>query len=77
MAVRKEDLHQLVNRLHKQNQKMAYEFLQYLVSKQEDNPYLEIRQREPDNIQMNEEEWEQFQDKEFVSWEEVKRDLNL
>jgi hypothetical protein len=76
MAVRKEDLHQLVNCLHKQNQEMAYEFLQYLISKQGD-PYLEIKQRKPDDIQMNEEEWEQFQDKEFVSWEEVKRDLNL
>jgi hypothetical protein len=76
MAVQKEDLHQLVNRLHKQNQEMAYEFLQYLISKQGD-PYLEIRQRASDDIQMNAEEWEQFQDKEFVSWEEVKRDLNL
>lgn len=76
LSIRKEDLHRLIDRLDEKNQRTAYDFLRYLIDRQKD-PYYEINQREPDDIPMSQEELEQFNDNDFVPWEEVKRGLKI
>jgi hypothetical protein len=43
MAIRKEELHHLINSLQMKNQEVAYEFLQYLIIKQESQQDSELK----------------------------------
>jgi hypothetical protein len=78
LSIEKEDLYRLVDRLSEQDKKSAYDFLRYLIDRQQ-NPYYHIDQLEPDDVPFNQEEQEQFdsEDEETVSLEDLKRELKL
>lgn len=81
LSIGKEDLHRLVDRLREQDKKSAYDFLRYLIDRQQNqrNPYHHIDQLEPEDVPFNQEEQEQFDsdDEETVSLKDLKRDLKL
>lgn len=78
MSIEKDDLYKLVDRLGEQDKKSAYDFLRYLIDRQQ-NPYHHIDRLEPDDVPFNQEEREQFDsdDDETISLEDLKRELKL
>ncbi|WP_066367164.1 XRE family transcriptional regulator [Neobacillus fumarioli] len=80
MAIRKEELYRLIDRLDQQDQKAAFDFLEFLVqrSKKKSKGWERIDMDVPDDEPLSEEELEQLNSKEgYVSGEDVKREFGL
>ncbi len=80
MVVRKDDLHNLIERLPEPEQKTAFDFLQYLVERSYNKPlsWDEIDRLKPDDGSLSEEELRQLNsDAGYVSGEATKREFGL
>ncbi|PKM41928.1 MAG: hypothetical protein CVV03_11090 [Firmicutes bacterium HGW-Firmicutes-8] len=80
MMVRKDDIHNLVDRLPEHYQKTVFDFLQYLIDRSEKKPagWAEIDKAEPDDEPLSEEELRQLNsDAGYVTGEEAKREFGL
>lgn len=80
MAIRKEELYRLVDRLDKQDQKAAFDFLDFLVERSRKKPdaWEKFDKVEPDNEPLSKQELEQLNSEEgYVSGEDGKREFGL
>ncbi|MEW5952871.1 MAG: hypothetical protein AB1815_03820 [Bacillota bacterium] len=80
MVVRKEDIHNLVDRLHEHDQKTAFDFLQYLIERSDKKPagWAKIDKANPDEEPLTEEELRQLKSNAgYVTGEEAKREFGL
>jgi hypothetical protein len=80
MAVKKEDLYNLVERLQETDQKTAFDFLQYLIDRSEKKPksWEEIDKAEPDDKPLTEEELRQLNSGDgYITGEAAKREYGL
>jgi hypothetical protein len=80
MAVRKEDIHNLVERLPEDDQKTVFDFMQYLLNRSTKNPdgWEKIDQADPDDEPLTEEELRQLNSKAgYATGEEAKREFGL
>lgn len=80
MAIRKEDLYKMVDSLKREDQKVAYDFLQFLIERSKKKPisWQKIDQLESDQVPLTDEELEQMNDKEgYISGEDAKREFGL
>jgi len=80
MVVRKEDIHNLVERLPEDDQKTVFDFMQYLLNRTTKTPsdWEKIEQADPDDEPLSKEELRQLNsDSGFVTGEEAKCEFNL
>ena len=80
MAIRKEELYRLIDRLDQQDQKAAFDFLEFLVqrSKRKSKDWEKIDMADPDHEPLSEQELEQLNSKEgYVSGEDAKLEFGL
>ena len=80
MVVRKEDIHNLVERLPEDDQKTVFDFMQYLLNRstKKQDGWEKIDQAEPDDEPLTEEELRQLNsDAGYVTGEEAKREFGL
>ena len=80
MVVRKEDIHNLVERLPEDDQKTVFDFMQYLLNRSTNKPdgWAQIDQADPDDEPLSEEELRQLNsDAGYVTGEEAKREFGL
>lgn len=80
MAVKKEELHNLIERLEGPDQKTAFDFLKYLIDRSETKPesWEKIDKAKPDDDPLTEEELRQLNcDDGYISGEEAKREYGL
>ena len=80
MAIRKDELHQLIDRLDRQNEKEAFDFLEIFVqhSKKKPNDWEKIDMADPDHEPLSTQEIEQLNSEEgYVSGEDAKRGFGL
>lgn len=80
MAIRKEDLYKMVDSLKREDQKVAYDFLQFLIERSKKKPisWQKIDQLESDQVPLTDEELEQMNDEEgYISGEDAKREFGL
>ena len=80
MVVRKEDIHNLVERLPEDDQKTVFDFMQYLLNRSTKKPdgWEQIDQTDPDDEPLTEEELRQLNsDAGYVTGEEAKREFGL
>ena len=78
--VRKDDIHRLVEHLKEDDQKSAFDFLQYLIERSDKKPagWVEIDKAKPDDEPLNKEELRQLNsDAGYVTGEEAKREFGL
>lgn len=80
MAVRKEDLHNLIEKLGEADKKTVFDFMKYLIDRSEKKPsfWKAIDEAEPDDVPLSQGEKDQLKsDDEYVSWEQAKHELEL
>ncbi|MFZ3132228.1 MAG: hypothetical protein WA125_14325 [Desulfosporosinus sp.] len=80
MVVRKEDIHNLVERLPEDDQKTVFDFMQYLLNRSTKKlaGWERIDQADPDDEPLSEEELRQLNsDAGYVTGEEAKREFGL
>ncbi|HDR4948822.1 TPA: hypothetical protein QCR51_005438 [Bacillus cereus] len=80
MAIRKDELYQLIDRLDRQDEKAAFDFLEFLVqrSKKKPNDWEKIDMADPDYEPLSTQEIEQLNSEEgYVSGEDAKREFGL
>ncbi|WP_416827730.1 hypothetical protein [Ectobacillus polymachus] len=80
MAIRKEELYQLIDCLDQQDEKAAFDFLEFLVqrSKKKMKDWEKIDMSHPDHEPLSKQELEQLNSKEgYVSGEDAKREFGL
>jgi hypothetical protein len=80
MVIRKEDIHNLVERLPEDDQKSVYDFMQYLLNRstEKKNGWDKIDQADPDDEPLSEEELRQLNsDAGYVTGEDAKREFGL
>lgn len=80
MAIRKDELYQLIDRLDRQDEKAALDFLEFLVqrSKKKPNDWEKIDMTDPDHEPLSTQEIEQLNSEEgYVSGEDAKREFGL
>ncbi|WP_410991215.1 hypothetical protein [Bacillus cereus] len=80
MAIRKDELYQLIDRLDRQDEKAAFDFLEFLVqrSKKKPNDWEKIDMADPDHEPLSIQEIEQLNSEEgYVSGEDAKREFGL
>lgn len=80
MAIRKEELYRLIDRLGHQDEKVAFDFLEFLVQRSKRKPadWEKIDRAEPDDELLSKQELEQLNSEEgYVSGEEAKREFGL
>lgn len=79
MAIQKEELIRLIDKLQKDDQKTVYDFIQFLVKRSEKPAFWEdIDSADPDDEPLTEEELHQLNSKEgYLKGEEVKREFGL
>jgi len=80
MVVRKEDIHNLVERLPEDDQKTVFDFMQYLLNRSTKKPdgWEKIDLADPDDEPLTEEELRQLNsDAGYVTGEEAKREFGL
>lgn len=80
MVVRKEDIHNLVERLLEDDQKTVFDFMQYLLNRSTKTPdgWEQIDQADPDDEPLSEEELRQLNsDAGYVTGEEAKLEFGL
>ncbi|ACL21714.1 conserved hypothetical protein [Desulfitobacterium hafniense DCB-2] len=80
MVIRKEDIHNLVERLPEDDQKTVFDFMQYLLNRstQKEEGWEQINQADPDDEPLTEEELRQLNsDDGYVTGEDAKREFGL
>ncbi|MEK4418563.1 hypothetical protein [Bacillus sp. FSL K6-0268] len=80
MAIRKNELYQLIDRLNRQDEKAAFDFLEFLVqrSKKKPNDWEKIDIADPDHKPLSTQEVDQLNsDEGYVSGEDAKREFGL
>lgn len=80
MVIRKEDIHNLVERLPEDDQKTVFDFMQYLLNRSAKKPdgWEQIDQADTDDEPLSEEELSQLNsDAGYVTGEEAKREFGL
>lgn len=80
MVIRKEDIHNLVERLPEDDQKTVFDFMQYLLNRSPKKPegWDKIDRADPDDEPLTEEELRQLNsDAGYVTGEEAKREFGL
>ncbi|MFD3449508.1 hypothetical protein ACFDTO_33555 [Microbacteriaceae bacterium 4G12] len=80
MAIRKEELHRLIDNLDQQDTKTAFDFLEFLVKRSKKKPeyWEQVDKEESDHNPLSKEELEQLNSEEgYVSGEEGKREFGL
>ncbi|PHD59070.1 hypothetical protein COF61_22420 [Bacillus toyonensis] len=80
MAIRKEELYRLVDHLDQQDEKAAFDFLEFLVqrSKIKSENWEQIDMADPDHEPLSTQELEQLHSEEgYVSGEDGKREFGL
>jgi hypothetical protein len=80
MAIRKEELHRLVDNLDQQDAKAAFDFLEFLVKRSKKKPehWEQIDKAESDHEPLSKQELEQLNsEKGYVSGEDAKREFGL
>jgi nitric oxide synthase oxygenase domain/subunit len=80
MAISKEDLHQLIDQLDQQDQKAAFDFLEFLVQRSKKKPeaWEKIDKAESDDVPLTADELEQLNSKEgYISGKDIKREFGL
>ncbi|MED3324946.1 hypothetical protein P4377_26430 [Bacillus thuringiensis] len=80
MAIRKDDLYQLIGRLDRQDEKAAFDFLDFLVqrSKKQSNDWEKIDMADPDHEPLSKQELDPLHSEEgYVSGEDAKREFGL
>lgn len=80
MAIRKNELYQLIDRLDQQNENAAFDFLEFLVqrSKKKSNDWKKIDMADPDYGPLSTQEIEQLNSEEgYVSGKDAKREFGL
>ncbi len=78
MAIRNEELVEMVKNLPQSAKKSAYDYLKYLAISHERLNWDEIIKLDPDDIPLTEEEKNQLKtNSEFLSWEEAMNELDL
>ncbi|MHB1653029.1 MAG: hypothetical protein ACYCVD_11215 [Desulfitobacteriaceae bacterium] len=80
MVVRKEDIHNLVERFPEDDQKTVFDFMQYLLNRSIKKPdgWEKIDQADPDDEPLTEEELRQLNsDAGYVTGEKAKREFGL
>jgi len=80
MVIRKEDIHNLVERLPEDDQKTVFDFIQYLLNRstKKTDGWEQIDQADPDDEPLTEEELRQHNsDAGYVTGEEANREFGL
>ncbi len=78
MAISKDELVEMVKKLPQSADESAYDYLRYLTLSHARPNWDEIKDLEPDEIPLSEEEKRQLNEtSEFVSWEEAMNELDL
>ena len=80
MVVRKEDIHNLVERLPEDDQKTVFDFIQYLLNRSTNKPdgWEQIDLADPDDEPLSEEELRQLNsDSGYVTGEEGRSEFGL
>ncbi|OLR27598.1 hypothetical protein [Bacillus cereus] len=80
MAIRKNELYQLIDRLDQQNENAAFDFLEFLVqrSKKKSNDWKKIDMADLDYEPLSTQEIEQLNSEEgYVSGKDAKREFGL
>ncbi|WP_018307069.1 hypothetical protein [Desulfitobacterium hafniense] len=80
MVIRKEDIHDLVERLSEDDRKTVFDFMQYLLNRsiQKEEGWQQINQADPDDESLTEEELRQLNsDAGYVTGEDAKREFGL
>lgn len=80
MAIRKEELYRMIDRLDQQDKKAAFDFLEFLVQRSKRKPadWEKIDRAEPDEEPLSKLELEQLKSEEgYVSGEDGKREFGL
>ncbi|WP_232699185.1 hypothetical protein [Brevibacillus daliensis] len=80
MAVRKEDLHNLIDKLGETDKKTVFDFMKYLIDRSQKKPssWSAIDAAEPDDIPLSQEENDQLNNNdEYISWEKAKHELGI
>ncbi len=80
MAIRKEILYRLIDRLDREDEKAAYDFLEFLVQRSKKKPEVweEIDNGEPDHHPLSKQELEQLNSEDgYISGEDGKREFGL
>lgn len=80
MTIQKDELYQLIDRLDRQDEKVAFDFFEFLVqrSKKKPNDWGKIDIADPDHEPLSKQELEQLNSEEgYVSGEDVKREFGL
>ena len=80
MVIRKEDIHNLVERLPEDDQKTVFDFMQYILNRSTKKPdgWGTIGQLDPDDEPLTEEELRQLNsDAGYVTGKEAKREFGL
>ena len=80
MAIRKEELYRLVDRLDQQDAKTAFDFLEFLVKRSKNKPeyWEQIDQAEPDTEPLSKQELEQMNSEDgYISGEDGRNEFGL
>ncbi|HDR5353855.1 TPA: hypothetical protein QCS32_005640 [Bacillus thuringiensis] len=80
MAIRKDELYRLIDRLDRQDEKAAFDFLEFLVQRSKRKPadWENIDRAKPDDEPLSKQELEQLNSEEgYVSGEDGKREFGL
>ena len=80
MSIRKEELYRLVDRLDQQDEKAAFDFLEFLIERSKKTPkdWEKIDNEEPDNEPLSKQELEQLNSEEgHVLGEDAKIEFGL
>ena len=80
MAIRKEELYRLVDRLDQQDEKAAFDFLEFLIERSKKTPkdWEKIDKAEPEYEPLSKQELEQLNSEEgYVSGEDAKIEFGL
>ena len=80
MVIRKEDIHNLIERLPEDDQKTVFDFMQYLLNRSAKKPdcWEQIDQAAPDDEPLTEEELRQLNsDAGYVTGEDAKSEFRL
>ncbi|WP_206812165.1 hypothetical protein [Paradesulfitobacterium ferrireducens] len=80
MAIRKEDIHNLIELLPEDDQKTVFDFMQYLLNRAKVKPdsWVQIDKANPDDEPLSEEELRQLNSEAgYVAGEDAKREFGL
>lgn len=78
MAVNKEDVMNIFEKLPEAAQQSVFDYIQYLLDRHHRPDWDDLAKMEPDDVPLSEEEKRQLDSQSgFMSWEEAMRELDL